>query len=315
MRYLLNVLREPKCSGMLIHCISGWDRTPHIVSLLRILLWAEGEAHQSLNVDQFLYLTVAYDWFLFGHELAHRLKKSYEIMFYTFDVLGHLLSAEFSLFLGNYIPPTTAKEAPRHLPPQLLSPSAVPSGFSILASLSPSSSTHTNTKSVVVPTINSPAAMTPHVTPAPPSPRQHFDLPSTAVPNSSMASSSSPSSSPSSSSSSSSSSLPISSTGVHPILSSPALPPTYETSVPPSSPRFLSPAVSHTSSSNPSTSYHENPTTSPRRGTPTIDEMLHHPVTGLELRDRIEARKHRLFELRDRFLYFYKTCIYPTYHK
>jgi len=45
----------------------GWDRTPLYISLLRILLWAEGLVHQSLDVDQMLYLTVAYDWLLFGY--------------------------------------------------------------------------------------------------------------------------------------------------------------------------------------------------------------------------------------------------------
>jgi hypothetical protein len=47
--------------------IIGWDRTPLYISLLRILLWAEGLVHQSLDVDQMLYLTVAYDWLLFGY--------------------------------------------------------------------------------------------------------------------------------------------------------------------------------------------------------------------------------------------------------
>lgn len=27
-------------SGLLVHCISGWDRTPLFVSLLRLSLWA-----------------------------------------------------------------------------------------------------------------------------------------------------------------------------------------------------------------------------------------------------------------------------------
>lgn len=47
----------------------GWDRTPLYISLLRVLLWAEGLVHQSLDVDQLLYLTVAYDWLLFGYVL------------------------------------------------------------------------------------------------------------------------------------------------------------------------------------------------------------------------------------------------------
>jgi hypothetical protein len=30
----------PLGSGVLVHCISGWDRTPMFISLLRISLWA-----------------------------------------------------------------------------------------------------------------------------------------------------------------------------------------------------------------------------------------------------------------------------------
>ena len=32
-------------------CI-GWDRTPLFVSLLRLTLWADGEAHQTLTADE-----------------------------------------------------------------------------------------------------------------------------------------------------------------------------------------------------------------------------------------------------------------------
>jgi len=52
--------------GILVHCISGWDRTPLFISLLRLSLWAEGVIHQSLSTLEILYLTIAYDWFLFG---------------------------------------------------------------------------------------------------------------------------------------------------------------------------------------------------------------------------------------------------------
>jgi len=54
--------------GILVHCISGWDRTPLFVSLLRLSLWAEGAIHQSLSALEILYLTIAYDWFLFGYD-------------------------------------------------------------------------------------------------------------------------------------------------------------------------------------------------------------------------------------------------------
>lgn len=49
---------------------SGWDRTPLFISLLRISLWADGEIHQSLSAEEMLYLTVAYDWLLFSHQLS-----------------------------------------------------------------------------------------------------------------------------------------------------------------------------------------------------------------------------------------------------
>lgn len=53
-------------TGVLIHCISGWDRTPMFISLLRLSLWADGAAHTSLSPTEILYLTLAYDWYLFG---------------------------------------------------------------------------------------------------------------------------------------------------------------------------------------------------------------------------------------------------------
>jgi myotubularin-related protein 14 len=38
-----------------VHCISGWDRTPLFISLLRLSMWADGEIHQSLSAEQILY--------------------------------------------------------------------------------------------------------------------------------------------------------------------------------------------------------------------------------------------------------------------
>lgn len=60
-------------SGLLVHCISGWDRTPLFISLLRLSLWAvstwltcsasggdclEGErlCHQKMMVEQLMFL-------------------------------------------------------------------------------------------------------------------------------------------------------------------------------------------------------------------------------------------------------------------
>ena len=52
--------------GLLVHCISGWDRTPLYISLLRLSLWADGAIHKSLSAVEIVYLTLAYDWYLFG---------------------------------------------------------------------------------------------------------------------------------------------------------------------------------------------------------------------------------------------------------
>ena len=56
LKLLLAYLRERE-SGLLIHCISGWDRTPLFVSLLRLSLWADGKIHKSLDADQVNYKT------------------------------------------------------------------------------------------------------------------------------------------------------------------------------------------------------------------------------------------------------------------
>ncbi|XP_034241404.1 myotubularin-related protein 14 isoform X1 [Thrips palmi] len=96
MHLLLHYLSE-QSSGLLVHCISGWDRTPLFVSLLRLSLWADGLAHRSLGPAQILYLTVAYDWLLFGHNLEDRLDKGEEIFFFCFYFLKHITSEEFSI--------------------------------------------------------------------------------------------------------------------------------------------------------------------------------------------------------------------------
>lgn len=123
--YLRLVLRylSDSSSGILIHCISGayrthyikilkkkyvpfneinisftgWDRTPLFISLLRISLWADGVIHTSLNSYQLLYYTIAYDWMLFGHDLADRLNKGEEILFFCFDFLKYIENEHFSI--------------------------------------------------------------------------------------------------------------------------------------------------------------------------------------------------------------------------
>ncbi|EHH51155.1 Myotubularin-related protein 14 [Macaca fascicularis] len=56
----------------------------------------DGLIHTSLKPAEILYLTVAYDWFLFGHMLVDRLSKGEEIFFFCFNFLKHITSEEFS---------------------------------------------------------------------------------------------------------------------------------------------------------------------------------------------------------------------------
>ncbi|KAL6618502.1 phosphatases II [Neocallimastix sp. 'constans'] len=70
MKLFVNLLQQKSTDvdedpGLLVHCISGWDRTPLFISLLRLSLWADGEIHTSLNPEEILYLTIGYDWFSF----------------------------------------------------------------------------------------------------------------------------------------------------------------------------------------------------------------------------------------------------------
>ncbi|XP_034535784.1 myotubularin-related protein 14 [Notolabrus celidotus] len=96
LKLLLHIINKDDESGLLVHCISGWDRTPLFVSLLRLSLWADGAVHASLEPAEILYLTIAYDWFLFGHMLPDRLSKGEEIFFFCFNFLKHIVSEKFS---------------------------------------------------------------------------------------------------------------------------------------------------------------------------------------------------------------------------
>ncbi|XP_004692295.1 PREDICTED: myotubularin-related protein 14, partial [Condylura cristata] len=96
LKLLLSIINSDDDRGLLVHCISGWDRTPLFISLLRLSLWADGLIHTSLKPAEILYLTVAYDWFLFGHMLVDRLSKGEEIFFFCFNFLKHIISEEFS---------------------------------------------------------------------------------------------------------------------------------------------------------------------------------------------------------------------------
>ncbi|CAH1393350.1 unnamed protein product [Nezara viridula] len=110
LRLALQYLVE-KPVGTLIHCISGWDRTPLFISLLRLSLWADGAIHQSLSPAQILYFTIAYDWMLFGHNLADRLSKGEEIFFFCFYFLKYIIGEEFSV--NRYLP-TNGQTKPKN---------------------------------------------------------------------------------------------------------------------------------------------------------------------------------------------------------
>eukprot|EP01094_Clydonella_sp_ATCC50884_P023556 TRINITY_DN5686_c0_g1_i1.p1 TRINITY_DN5686_c0_g1~~TRINITY_DN5686_c0_g1_i1.p1 ORF type:complete len:643 (-),score=134.81 TRINITY_DN5686_c0_g1_i1:180-2108(-) len=99
LRTLLHLLvsdQSPQ-AGLLIHCISGWDRTPLFTSLLRLSLWADGEIHRSLGPEEILYLTIAYDWFLFCHHLSDRKKKGEDILYFCFHMLDFVSEDMFSV--------------------------------------------------------------------------------------------------------------------------------------------------------------------------------------------------------------------------
>uniref|UniRef100_A0A182P311 Uncharacterized protein n=1 Tax=Anopheles epiroticus TaxID=199890 RepID=A0A182P311_9DIPT len=101
LKLLLRYLQDSS-SGLLIHCISGWDRTPLFVSLLRLSLWADGAIHQSLSAAQILYFTIAYDWLLFGHNLPDRLNKGEVIFFFCFYALKYITEDEYSILGQRY---------------------------------------------------------------------------------------------------------------------------------------------------------------------------------------------------------------------
>jgi len=84
--------------GVLVHCIMGWDRTPTIVALLRMSLWADGVVNPSLSAEELIYLSIAYDWISFGHDLVYRSRQGVELMYYSFRSLELLLKPEYSFF-------------------------------------------------------------------------------------------------------------------------------------------------------------------------------------------------------------------------
>ena len=86
--------------GVFLHCISGWDRTPMVISLLRLSLWADELVHVSLNPLEMLFFTIAYDWRLFGHKLNERHAKCEEIFYFGMDFTQYMTGSEFSIHCG-----------------------------------------------------------------------------------------------------------------------------------------------------------------------------------------------------------------------
>ncbi|TPP63703.1 Myotubularin protein 14 [Fasciola gigantica] len=91
LKLLLGLLFEGS-GGISVHCVSGWDRTPLFISLMRCLLWADDLVHQSLSPFEMLYVTLAYDWFLFGHKLRTRMEMGEEILRFAFSYLAEVAS-------------------------------------------------------------------------------------------------------------------------------------------------------------------------------------------------------------------------------
>ncbi|KAK2957877.1 hypothetical protein BLNAU_7053 [Blattamonas nauphoetae] len=96
--YLLVLLNTLASHSILVHCISGWDRTPFFTSLLRILLWADGECHQSLSPLEISFLVIGYDFLLFTHRLTTRISTGSHVIAHLIATLPHLLSPTWFRF-------------------------------------------------------------------------------------------------------------------------------------------------------------------------------------------------------------------------
>ena len=97
LKLILKCLLSPQSSGILLHCISGWDRTPLFITFVRLSLWADGLIHQSLTAEEIVYLTLTYDWLLFRHQFYDRIYKNEEIMHFCFEFLQYMVSEDFSV--------------------------------------------------------------------------------------------------------------------------------------------------------------------------------------------------------------------------
>uniref|UniRef100_A0A8K9Y5Q8 Myotubularin related protein 14 n=1 Tax=Oncorhynchus mykiss TaxID=8022 RepID=A0A8K9Y5Q8_ONCMY len=113
LKLLLHIINSDDESGLLVHCISGWDRTPLFVSLLRLSLWADGAVHASLEPAEILYLTIGA---VFCHVFnssptLNSSSSSWQIFFFCFNFLKHIVSEKFSAMKKPSCPSPSERQA------------------------------------------------------------------------------------------------------------------------------------------------------------------------------------------------------------
>ncbi|KAJ3436222.1 myotubularin-related protein [Anaeramoeba flamelloides] len=93
----IDKLGNDKSNGLLIHCFSGWDRTPLFLSMIRLSLWADGLLHSDLSLEELCYFVISYDWYLYNHRLQRRLRSKSEILHFAFYFMQFLAGENYSL--------------------------------------------------------------------------------------------------------------------------------------------------------------------------------------------------------------------------
>uniref|UniRef100_A0AAY4E1M6 Myotubularin related protein 14 n=1 Tax=Denticeps clupeoides TaxID=299321 RepID=A0AAY4E1M6_9TELE len=99
LRLLIHIINSDDESGLLVHCISGWDRTPLFVSLLRLSLWAVSRCHPSHFPIDSSHVSYISDFSSFAQKhytLLKRTSKTTHIFFFCFNFLKHIVSEKFS---------------------------------------------------------------------------------------------------------------------------------------------------------------------------------------------------------------------------
>ncbi|KAJ3450462.1 myotubularin-related protein [Anaeramoeba flamelloides] len=94
---MIQILKDPNETGLLIHCLSGWDRTPLFISMIRLSLWADGLLHSHFSAKEMAYFLVSYDWYLFYHRLRRRLQEKAELIHFVVYMMQFLTDSKFSL--------------------------------------------------------------------------------------------------------------------------------------------------------------------------------------------------------------------------